>query len=85
MMPRSRNCDATSGGTSSSGGDDDDRASPTDVPRRMLIEEGGAVRRRVDDDVDAPELRYRLGEQPLDVEIVGQVGAHGDLVIPPRR
>jgi len=32
----------------------------------------------VDDDVNAPEFCYRLGEQPLDVEIVFQVGAHGD-------
>ena len=32
----------------------------------------------MDDDVDAPEFCYRLGEQPLDVEIVCQVGAHGD-------
>ena len=56
----------------------DDRASPTDMPRRVLAEQRGTVRRRVDDDVDAPEFRDRLGEQPLDVEIVGQVGANGD-------
>ena len=44
----------------------------------MLVEEGGAVGRGVDDDVDARERRDRLGEQALDVEIVGEVGAHGD-------
>ena len=48
------------------------------MPHRMTAEQSGAVRRRVDDDVDAAELGYRLGEQPLDVEIVCQVGAHGD-------
>ena len=78
VMPRSRNCRATAGAIAFGGGDADDRASPTDVPRRVLVEQGGAVRRGVDDDVDAPERRDRLGEQALDVEIVGEVGAHGD-------
>ena len=30
------------------------------------------------DDVDTPERRCRLGEQTLDVELVGDVGANGD-------
>ncbi|MEA2131897.1 MAG: hypothetical protein QOJ85_4788 [Solirubrobacteraceae bacterium] len=30
------------------------------------------------DDVNGPERRHRLVEQPLDVELVGDVGAHGE-------
>ncbi|MEA2274641.1 MAG: hypothetical protein QOI98_3349, partial [Solirubrobacteraceae bacterium] len=37
---------------------------------------GCAVGRRVDDDVDAPEGRDRLGEQALDVEIVRDAIPH---------
>ena len=32
----------------------------------------------VDDDVDAPERLDRLSEQPLDVELVGDVAANGE-------
>jgi hypothetical protein len=48
------------------------------VLRRVLVQEGGAVCRGVDDDVDARERRGRLGEQALDVEVVGEVRAQGD-------
>jgi hypothetical protein len=59
-------------------GDAGDRASATELSRRVLIEEGGALGSGVDDDVDGAECRDRLGEQTLDVQFVGQVGAHGD-------
>jgi hypothetical protein len=44
----------------------------------VLIEDGSAPHRGVDDVVDATECCGRLIEQTLDVEVVGDVGAHGN-------
>lgn len=57
---------------------EDNRAGPTDIPRSVTAQQSGALGRGVDDDVNAAELGYRLGEKPVDVEIIGQVGAHSD-------
>ena len=63
----------------------DDRASRTDVPRRVADRGARRSCRGVDDDVDAGKRSDRLGEQTLDVEVVGEVGAHGDDVAFPAK
>ena len=47
----------------------------TEPARRVLVDDGRAAHRGVHYDVDAPERGGRLVEQPLDVELVGDVGA----------
>ena len=58
--------------------DADDRRSMTEVPRRVPSDDGQAARGGVSDDIDATEHGGGLGEQTLDVEVVGQVGTHRD-------
>jgi hypothetical protein len=59
-------------------GDVDDRAAMMELARGLLIDHGGGAHRGVHDDVDTAERGFRLVEESLDVELVGDVGAHGE-------
>jgi hypothetical protein len=59
-------------------GNVDDRAAVTELARRLLTDHGGGAHRGVHDDVDTSERGSGLGEQTLDVELVGYVGADGE-------
>ena len=59
-------------------GNVDDRAAVTELARRLLTDHGGGAHRGVHDDVDTSERGSGLGEQTLDVELVGDVGADGE-------
>jgi DNA-binding NarL/FixJ family response regulator len=56
--------------------DVDDRPSVTKPARGLPIDDGGAAWRGVHDDVDTTERDRVLGEQTLDVELVGHVSAN---------
>ncbi len=56
--------------------DVDDRAALTDLPRGLLVDDGpvaGRLADRVHDDVDSSECLGCLGEQALDVDVIGDV------------
>ena len=56
----------------------DDRAAVTELARGLLIDHGGGAHGGVHDDVDTAERGLGLVEESLDVELVGDVGAHGE-------